>query len=207
MKLQKLACGFLIWVLFDRIKIHYFHSTLKDSVSHCVVSCLQDLTDLQKERQCLEKQHQQEINKLNHELQQARSLHNALQAQMDKVTTWGHRFFLTCKGCLQQLLEITAASAWEYVYLIIFSSLSYYSSWVLSPFAHLVFSWDLFYFYQKQRKTFFTFPPTLASLLTLFPLTVCFTTLLSCVSVFPTTRSPLRLLPLPSVSPSGKVEQ
>lgn len=47
--------------------------------------CLQDLTELQKERQCLEKQHQQELNKLNQELQQARTLHNALQAQADKV--------------------------------------------------------------------------------------------------------------------------
>lgn len=47
--------------------------------------CHQDLTELQKERQCLEKQHQQEVNKLNQELQQARTLHNALQAQADKV--------------------------------------------------------------------------------------------------------------------------
>ncbi|TNM99189.1 hypothetical protein fugu_013753 [Takifugu bimaculatus] len=44
-----------------------------------------DLTELQKERQCLEKQHQQEVNKLNQELQQARTLHNALQAQADKA--------------------------------------------------------------------------------------------------------------------------
>lgn len=51
----------------------------------------QDLTELQKERQCLEKQHQQEVNKLNQELQQARTLHNALQAQADKVNTQGHR--------------------------------------------------------------------------------------------------------------------
>ncbi|XP_022615861.1 centromere protein F-like [Seriola dumerili] len=43
-----------------------------------------DLTELQKERHCLEKQHQQEVNKLNQELQQARALHNALQAQADK---------------------------------------------------------------------------------------------------------------------------
>lgn len=43
--------------------------------------------ELQKERQCLEKQHQQETNKLNQELQQARTLHNALQAQTDKVNT------------------------------------------------------------------------------------------------------------------------
>lgn len=47
--------------------------------------CLQDLTELHKERQCLEKQHQQEVNKLNQELQQARTLHNGLQAQADKV--------------------------------------------------------------------------------------------------------------------------
>ncbi|XP_016526090.1 centromere protein F isoform X2 [Poecilia formosa] len=45
-----------------------------------------DLAELQKERQCEEKQHQQEVNKLNQELQQARSLHNALQAQADKLT-------------------------------------------------------------------------------------------------------------------------
>lgn len=50
-----------------------------------------DLTELQKERQCLEKQHQQEVNKLNQELQQARTLHNALQAQADKVNTQGHK--------------------------------------------------------------------------------------------------------------------
>lgn len=49
------------------------------------VCCLQDLTELHKERQCLEKQHQQEVNKLNQELQQARTLHNGLQAQADKV--------------------------------------------------------------------------------------------------------------------------
>ncbi|XP_068445039.1 centromere protein F [Clinocottus analis] len=45
-----------------------------------------DLTELQKEKQCLEKQHQQEVNKLNVELQQARTLHNALQAQADKLS-------------------------------------------------------------------------------------------------------------------------
>ncbi|KAM7417510.1 hypothetical protein PAMA_017244 [Pampus argenteus] len=45
-----------------------------------------DLLELQKERQCLEKQHQQEANKLNQELQQARTLHNALQAQADKLS-------------------------------------------------------------------------------------------------------------------------
>ncbi|XP_038142474.1 centromere protein F isoform X1 [Cyprinodon tularosa] len=45
-----------------------------------------DLAELQKERQCLEKQHQQEVNKLNQELQQARTLHNALQAQADKLS-------------------------------------------------------------------------------------------------------------------------
>lgn len=52
--------------------------------------CVQDLTELQKERQCLEKQHQQEANKLNQELQQAMKLHNALQAQLDKVNTHTH---------------------------------------------------------------------------------------------------------------------
>ncbi|XP_040028905.2 uncharacterized protein LOC120817121 isoform X2 [Gasterosteus aculeatus] len=45
-----------------------------------------DVTELQRERQCLEKQHQQEVNKLNVELQQARTLHNALQAQADKLS-------------------------------------------------------------------------------------------------------------------------
>lgn len=83
MHLLQLDCDFLICVFF---KMSYFHCTLKEIVSHCVVSCRKDLTDLQKERQCLEKQHQQEINKLNQELQQARTLHNALQAQIDKVT-------------------------------------------------------------------------------------------------------------------------
>lgn len=61
-----------------------FHSAV-NSGSDFVARCLQDLTELQKERQCLEKQHQQEVNKLNQELQQARTLHNALQAQADKV--------------------------------------------------------------------------------------------------------------------------
>lgn len=75
-----------------RMNKNNFHGTVKDIVSHCVVSCLQDLTDLQKERQCLEKQHQQESNKLNQELQQARTLHNTLQAQIDKVTTWPQDF-------------------------------------------------------------------------------------------------------------------
>ncbi|KAM8848607.1 uncharacterized protein ACB058_012241 isoform 1-T2 [Synchiropus picturatus] len=45
-----------------------------------------DLMELQKERQCLERQHQQEVNKLNQELQQARTLHNSLQAQADKLS-------------------------------------------------------------------------------------------------------------------------
>ncbi|XP_041653398.1 centromere protein F [Cheilinus undulatus] len=45
-----------------------------------------DLVELQKERHCLEKQHQQEVTKLNQELQQARTLHNTLQAQADKLS-------------------------------------------------------------------------------------------------------------------------
>ncbi|XP_060904277.1 centromere protein F [Labrus mixtus] len=45
-----------------------------------------DLTELQKERLCSEKQHQQEVNKLSQELQQARTLHNTLQAQADKLS-------------------------------------------------------------------------------------------------------------------------
>lgn len=60
---------------------------MKDRGSDFLTWSLQDLTELQKERQCLEKQHQQEVNKLNQELQQARTLHNALQAQADKVNT------------------------------------------------------------------------------------------------------------------------
>lgn len=51
------------------------------------VCWLQDLMEFQKERQSLEKQHQHEMNKLNQELQHARTLHNALQAQVDKVHT------------------------------------------------------------------------------------------------------------------------
>lgn len=61
---------------------------LKIEVKIVVVCYFQDLTELQKERQCLEKQHQQEVNKLNQEIQQARTLHNALQAQADKVHTY-----------------------------------------------------------------------------------------------------------------------
>ncbi|KAM8908074.1 uncharacterized protein AB9W97_005626 isoform 3-T3 [Spinachia spinachia] len=45
-----------------------------------------DVTELQRERQCLEKQHLQEVNKLNVALQQARTLHNTLQAQADKLS-------------------------------------------------------------------------------------------------------------------------
>nr|XP_057916009.1 centromere protein F [Doryrhamphus excisus] len=45
-----------------------------------------DLLELQKEKQGMEKQHQQEANKLNQELQQARTLHNGLQAQVDKLS-------------------------------------------------------------------------------------------------------------------------
>ncbi|XP_062332027.1 centromere protein F [Osmerus eperlanus] len=45
-----------------------------------------DVLELQKERQSLEKQHQQEVNKLNQEIQQARTLHNALQAQFEKLS-------------------------------------------------------------------------------------------------------------------------
>ncbi|XP_039504714.1 centromere protein F isoform X2 [Pimephales promelas] len=44
-----------------------------------------ELSELQRERQALEKQHQQESNRLNQEIQQARALHNTLQAQHDKV--------------------------------------------------------------------------------------------------------------------------
>lgn len=72
--------------------------------------CLQDLTELQKERQCLEKQHQQEVNKLNQELQQARTLHNALQAQADKVNikaikkTKEKQSFCSSRNCVVCLL-------------------------------------------------------------------------------------------------------
>ncbi|XP_043113196.1 centromere protein F [Puntigrus tetrazona] len=44
-----------------------------------------ELLELQRERQALERQHQQESHKLNQEIQQARTLHNTLQAQYDKV--------------------------------------------------------------------------------------------------------------------------
>ncbi|TRY90108.1 hypothetical protein DNTS_031602 [Danionella cerebrum] len=44
-----------------------------------------ELLEQQRERQALEKQHQQESSKLNQEIQQARVLHNTLQAQHDKV--------------------------------------------------------------------------------------------------------------------------
>ncbi|KAG9346487.1 hypothetical protein JZ751_006798 [Albula glossodonta] len=44
-----------------------------------------ELLELQKESQYREKQHQLESNRLNQELQQARTLHNTLQAQCDKV--------------------------------------------------------------------------------------------------------------------------
>ncbi|RXN29258.1 centromere F-like isoform X1 [Labeo rohita] len=44
-----------------------------------------ELLELQRERQALERQHQQESNRLNQEIQQARTLHNTLQAQHDKV--------------------------------------------------------------------------------------------------------------------------
>ncbi|XP_073676653.1 uncharacterized protein [Garra rufa] len=44
-----------------------------------------ELLELQRERQTLERQHQQETNRLNQEIQQARTLHNTLQAQHDKV--------------------------------------------------------------------------------------------------------------------------
>ncbi|CAL8268765.1 unnamed protein product [Boreogadus saida] len=45
-----------------------------------------DVSELQKERQRLEKQQQQEVTKLNQELQQARVLHNTLQAQAEKLS-------------------------------------------------------------------------------------------------------------------------
>ncbi|XP_016431752.1 centromere protein F isoform X2 [Sinocyclocheilus rhinocerous] len=44
-----------------------------------------ELLELQRERQALERQNQQESNRLNQEIQQARTLHNTLQAQHDKV--------------------------------------------------------------------------------------------------------------------------
>lgn len=52
-----------------------------------VMSFIQELLELQRERQTLEKQHQQETNRLNHEIQQARTQHNTLQSQYDKVCT------------------------------------------------------------------------------------------------------------------------
>ncbi|XP_028315662.1 centromere protein F-like isoform X4 [Gouania willdenowi] len=51
-----------------------------------VVAGNNDLAEVQKERQFPKKQHQQGVNKLYRELQQARTLHNALQAQLDQVT-------------------------------------------------------------------------------------------------------------------------
>ncbi|XP_059372174.1 centromere protein F isoform X1 [Carassius carassius] len=44
-----------------------------------------ELLELQRERQAQERQHQQETNRLNQEIQLARTLHNTLQAQHDKV--------------------------------------------------------------------------------------------------------------------------
>ncbi|XP_051945317.1 trichohyalin-like isoform X3 [Xyrauchen texanus] len=44
-----------------------------------------ELLELQRERQTLERQHQQESNRLNQEIQKARALHNTLQTQYDKV--------------------------------------------------------------------------------------------------------------------------
>ncbi|XP_067313124.1 centromere protein F isoform X2 [Pseudorasbora parva] len=44
-----------------------------------------ELLELQRERQALERQNQQESNRLNQEIQQARTLHHTLQAQHDKV--------------------------------------------------------------------------------------------------------------------------
>ncbi|XP_017545326.1 centromere protein F isoform X2 [Pygocentrus nattereri] len=44
-----------------------------------------ELLELQRERQSMEKQHQQESNRLNQEIQQARTAHNTLQAQYDKL--------------------------------------------------------------------------------------------------------------------------
>lgn len=67
-------------------KCNFYLTWFKDMGSDLdFASLLQDLTELHKERQCLETQHQQEVNKLNQELQQARTLHIGLQAQADKV--------------------------------------------------------------------------------------------------------------------------
>ncbi|XP_007247498.3 centromere protein F [Astyanax mexicanus] len=44
-----------------------------------------ELLELQRERQSMEKQHQQENNRLNQEIQQARTAHNTLQSQYDKL--------------------------------------------------------------------------------------------------------------------------
>ena len=52
-----------------------------------MLGVLQDLLELQKECQSVEKQHQLDVNKLNQEVQQARTLHNTLQAQSEKVET------------------------------------------------------------------------------------------------------------------------
>ncbi|XP_052005174.1 centromere protein F-like [Xyrauchen texanus] len=58
-----------------------------------------ELLELQRERQTLERQHQQESNRLNQEIQQARTLHNTLQAQYDKVC-------LQKQGLERDLLEV-----------------------------------------------------------------------------------------------------
>ncbi|XP_076877844.1 uncharacterized protein LOC143526922 isoform X2 [Brachyhypopomus gauderio] len=44
-----------------------------------------ELQEVQRERHTLQKQHQQDSNRLNQEIQQARTLHNTLQAQCDKL--------------------------------------------------------------------------------------------------------------------------
>lgn len=154
-----------------------------------LLSVSQDLTELQKERQCLEKQNQQEVNKLNQELQQARTLHNALQAQSDKVSLHAlinktNRFqkskvtnlhcklmihvtfmfwFITVTVLLFQPFPVSL-SCFSYLYPIFSRPLSSY--------------WDYFcYLYQRSINLSHVFSHT-CFLPWLFPLTLCFTLLL-----------------------------
>lgn len=171
------------------------------------VCCLQDLTELQKERQGLERQHQQEVNKLNQELQQARTLHNALQAQADKVNTHirykiihvnkankpsNMYFYPNTFTKIKPLKQICTnagnlRSKWysvHIVYILVHMSALFFQLFPVSlsyfPLSSLPlsFSWDLYYLYWRSINLSHFFSHA-CLLPLLFSLTLCFTLLLS----------------------------
>lgn len=160
--------------------VNFYLTLFQDMGSDCDPACfLQDLTELHKERQCLEKQHQQEVNKLNQELQQARTLYNGLQAQADKVNikSWIRQKNKACKAVLE-----TIHLVW-----LFFPQLCYFLLSVLFLFPLLYFIPGFLAICTKVQRYFITyfmtsFAPCFTALLCVFLLCFPPSTLLSASS-------------------------